>query len=371
MQLFSYHCRAGIRRVFTHKTKITMKKHYFKHIICAVITMLCLPMSVGAQTSQTTHFSQSFPLGDHDVVKAYNETTAIASAIYEGYGATKFFYNVAGRTVRTSLLRMTNVFDFVIDNDTVFYCGVDNFDNAIVGFFNIQDLFFNGGQFYYSNSFHINNGGHTNTANSFNKLVTYRDTVGKRHVVCVGKVKDMDNTYPCIVDMISDPLLGFTSYHVGIVNDITLSNSMREIQRFCTAPRPAQTDMTQDYPPCDYLVVTGVDTTQEPCLRLFNAQEPFAATGPQHTLYFTYQSQLQYVLFGNCRNSGSYQYNVELETSGVTSECMPHFRGVFTELSPLIVRSINSEVIVSGNRLNLGTIPAPVEIHEVESDCSY
>ena len=85
----------------------------------------------------------------------------------------------------------------------------------------------------------------------------------------------------------------------------------------------------------------------------------------------TYQSQTRYVLFGNCRNSGSYQYNVELETSGTVSGCMPQLTVEFDEVTPPEAHRIASELIVFDNRLNLQTMPAFIEIHEVGTDCSY
>ena len=135
-----------------------MNKMRQQTLLIALAIGLLLPVVGEAQTSQTTHFSQSFSLGDHNVVKENQYPITIASAICGESGASEFFYNVAGQSVRSAIVRATNVYDFAIDNDTVFYCGTDNFNNAIIGFFVIQDLFFNGGQFYYSNQFSVYSG---------------------------------------------------------------------------------------------------------------------------------------------------------------------------------------------------------------------
>ena len=91
--------------------------------------------------------------------------------------------------------------DFVIDNDTVFFCGKDRNGKGTIGFFNIQDLFFNGGAFYVASTFPLDPGYYVAT---LNKLITYRDATGKRHIVCIGQAAKEDRSlYPCIVDLYS------------------------------------------------------------------------------------------------------------------------------------------------------------------------
>ena len=490
-----------------------MNKMRQQTLLITLAIGLLLPVVGEAQTSQTTHFSQSFPLGDHNVVKEYQYPLTIASAICGETNTSQFFYNVAGQTVASTLVRATEVYDFAIDNDTVFYCGRYSDGSGVIGFFNIQDLFFNGGQIFFSNQFSLRD---YYFAEELYKLVTYRDTTGKRHVVCVGKAKKVrGNERPCIVDMISEPLMGFMSYNAGVVNDSTLTNSMLDITRFCTTSYPRSEDTTRDYLPCDYLIVAGVDTTKRLNIRFFDAQDPFVSSGPQnyrysfyydgsliindlnytssvliypmtdhsigvasarlnYPFYFgssnnliiseinifqllsnsstamtrrvgvnitdctritsldhfmynsatsrfavllngkssssggarsyfleanhsltsklnlltgddgdtecgdrgfsgfdTYQSQTRYVLFGNCRNSGSYQYNVELETSGTASGCMPQLAVEFSEITPPEAHRIASEVKVLGGRLNMQTMPGYLDNHEVNNDCSH
>ena len=75
------------------------------------------------------------------------------------------------------------------------------------------------------------------------------------------------------------------AYNAGMVPDLSIVKSMMDIKRFCTANYPAREDTTRDYLPRDYLIVAGTDTSHHLCLRFFNAQDPFLASGPQHTLY--------------------------------------------------------------------------------------
>lgn len=266
-----------------------MSKKVIKSALVVAVIALSFPLSTEAQTSKTSHFSQTYPLDNHNVVREYNYPVTIASAVSQ-LGISQFYYNVTGQSVVSAFLKASNVYDFVIDNDTVFYCGKENDGNGLIGFFNIQDLFFNGGRFYFSMDFPINyyNVGQDQEcyyAESFNKLVTYRDAMGKRHIVCVGQTRGNGGARPCIVDLFSDPNGAYLAYNAGMIDDTNIAGGMLDIKRFCTAAYPALDDMTRPALPCDYLVVAGVDNDSNLSLRFFDAQDPLAVTGPQNTFY--------------------------------------------------------------------------------------
>ncbi len=216
-----------------------MCKKATKYALAVMVIALLLPLSAGAQTSKTSHFSQTYPLDNHNIVREYNYPVTIASAVSQ-LGISQFYYNVTGQSVVNAFLKASNVYDFVIDNDTVFYCGKDNSGNGLIGFFNIQDLFFNGGRFYFSMDFPINNYLDENNnqeryyAESFNRLVTYRDATGKRHIVCVGQTRGNGGARPCIVDLVSDPNGAYLAYNAGMIDDTSIASSMLDINRIYT-----------------------------------------------------------------------------------------------------------------------------------------
>lgn len=323
-----------------------MSKKVIKSALVVVVIALSFPLSTGAQTSKTSHFTQTYPLDNHNVVREYNYPVTIASAVSQ-LGISQFYYNVTGQSVVSAFLKASNVYDFVIDNDTVFYCGKDNSGNGLIGFFNIQDLFFNGGRFYFSMDFPINNylDEYNNQecyyAESFNKLVTYRDATGKRHIVCVGQTRGNGGARPCIVDLFSDPNGAYLAYNAGMIDDTNIASSMLDIERFCTTTYPALDDMTRPAL-CVDKGFTGLDL---------------------------YNSKSQYVLFGKC-SGNVYQHNVGIETSGSASHCQPQTTATFNEVDSRTSHSFNSEVLILGWRNNIKSLSAMIETGNIEIDCN-
>ena len=261
-----------------------MKTRLLTACVAAFAFLIIVPATTWAQTSMSFRVGEPHMLGKHDVIKAYNYPTTISSSVLSMSNYTHFMLNNEHHGEILTLLDGCAVSDFVIENDTVFFCGKDNEDKGVIGFFSIQGHFVNGGQFFYNNYFPILNYYH---AEAFNRLVSYRDTTGRRHIVCVGKAKSNSRAglYPCIVDLFTESNGEYLAYNAGVISDTNIENSMMDIKRFCTAAYPVRDDMSGGYFPCDYLVVAGIDANQQLCLRFFNTQDPFSTSGPQDALY--------------------------------------------------------------------------------------
>ena len=258
-----------------------MKKYVIKYLATMLWLLLSVPVAT-AQSSAALHFTQGNDLEKYDIVKKYHYPSTIASSVIQGGGLTLFYYNDSSGTVRSAALRGYTVLDFEIDNDSVFFCGLDNDSNGIIGFFDIEDVYAGSGQIYVANSFRM---GTYHNPNQLYKLITYFDTSGRRHVVCVGKTSYQHVTSSCIVDMYSEPLMGFISYSAGRIDGSRIEDSQLDIVRFCTASYPLRDDTTRSYLPCDYLVTAGFRLDNKLCLRFYDAQDPLSSTGPQGTLY--------------------------------------------------------------------------------------
>ena len=260
-----------------------MRKSFICTFFSVVVLVLFSPLSAEAQTSKTYYSYQPYWLSEHDVIREYHYPVTISSSIAWRTCNSIFSYNgFNGSNYYLTFLYGYSVNDFVIENDTVFFCGKGDDENGVIGFFPIQGFLNNNVSFFVSKQIECNTGVY---ASEFNRLVTYRDTTGRRHVVSVGQATGEGKTYPCIADVFSEPMIGYLSYNAAIIDDTTLANSMMDIKRFCTEAYPAREDATRPYLPCDYLIVAGVDANDYLCLRFFNTQDLFSVTGLQNRLY--------------------------------------------------------------------------------------
>ena len=251
-----------------------------KRIFLLVICFFAISVMRG-QTSMTLSSYEPHYLGRTEVVKEYKHPVTITSSNNDDGFGTLFSYNDSSHRAYRSLFNECNVTDFAIGGDTVFFCGNGMNGRAIIGFFDIDELFFGNGLYYYWDQYSVATQFY---AEVFNKMVTYIDTNRSRHIVCVGVAKNvLGEKYPCIVDLFSENAGQYIAYNAGMIKDSLLVGSTMDIERLCSAVYGENRD--SQYPECDYLIVGGVDSKQHLTLRFFNAQNPLSMTGPQNTLY--------------------------------------------------------------------------------------
>lgn len=93
-----------------------------------------------AQTSVLAHAKMPFPI-EKTIIREYSYPTTISYLANDSCGY--FVYADASLSAICSPMDAKyNITDFVIDNDSVFFCGVNSKGRGFIGFFDINDFFF-------------------------------------------------------------------------------------------------------------------------------------------------------------------------------------------------------------------------------------
>ena len=164
--------------------------------------------------------------------------------------------------------------DFVVTNDTVFFCGTykdSKSMEACIGFFNIDTLFnaywnTQSGWQHFNEYIYVQKGFETKyrgRVSTLDKLIAYYDKYRKRHVVCIGQAEtEADELVKrdCMVDFSHDG--NMWSYNSGILNHYD-TNSLEAI-----AFVPGLLD--------DYVVTAGFEIEQSLTIRLYNPHDVFS-----------------------------------------------------------------------------------------------
>ena len=253
-----------------------------KHL-SIIIVALILGVNVYSQTSFTSLTARTYSMGnkfEHILVKEHHYPNTVTCNIYDTL--TDPFTAFGYQYIQDSSIKSRYIFlkgyivnDFDISNDSVFFCGYDSLRNAIIGFFNIDDLFFNNGDFYIQNEFytqdiyeHLNH-----RVERLNKLVTYQTQSHERHIVCIGYINDsiMSLNSGCVVDMYyrdnkeadirPSSLWGYTS---GLLYK-TLANSLLDIAIIS-----------------NWVITAGFENSNYITLRTYIPEDIFSLTGPQN-----------------------------------------------------------------------------------------
>lgn len=161
--------------------------------------------------------------------------------------------------------------DMDISLDTVFFCGrtISYPNDAIIGFFDVNEAFYNTGNVYIQTGFTAGNS--SVLIKELTRLVTYRNANYKRHVVCIGSSQN-NKPLPCIVDLTEDDIFGYNvcGYEAGHIPEATESFSDIKIV-------PGEV--------LDYIVTSGVVSMQlagkQINIRAYICDDIFRVTGPQ------------------------------------------------------------------------------------------
>lgn len=164
-------------------------------------------------------------------------------------------------------IRQGHIHDFVISDDTVFFCGENIYGTGFIGFFDINNFFNNNGEYYLIDTLPICDGYY---AAKLKKLVTYHDdnNIGNiRHVFAIGYTdhNDTHEKYGCVIDLMSDA--GYRIYNAGYVYKSTenLFTDVTEIGKYVVT--------------VGYTQVFGVD------VRVFYKNNPLQPSGIQNFVH--------------------------------------------------------------------------------------
>lgn len=207
------------------------------------------------------------------------ETTALHSISYIETPTDHYFAYYDGSSNSAKEIRINTGFsinDFVIDNDSVFFCGSNVANQACVGHFDIQD-FFNGTQSYFSTSFpfyYIDNG-MLQTISSFEQMITYEES-GHRRLATTGYISSIGSVV------------------TEIYYDLTTSIKYKIGQLSINSERIRDISLTDNY------VLTAGFTNSSPSLpiiRVYERSSMFKTGGPQDTITYFRKYGPQTVLF--------------------------------------------------------------------------
>lgn len=196
------------------------------------------------------------------IIKTYYNPQLIFSSYCYVYGTSYMGIRDNTSNLTIKLIRDCKVNDFVIANDTVFFCGRSSSGKGVIGYFDIADYFYNTGDYHIQEIFNMSDGYY---AANLKKMVTYLDHHNTRHVFAIGYTSHNDypnDNFGCVVDLM-DANDDFSYYNTSYVNksdsnifeDVTLSGK--------------------------YIVTSGFDFSGELNSRLFVKNSPFAPSGVQ------------------------------------------------------------------------------------------
>ncbi len=243
--------------------------------IVSLFTVLFIALTIGNAASAQSIMAHTLTTADveHVIVKSYNYPVTITSCNFKNTDVPSSVFIYSGANHKSLQVRLDSfvVNDFAIDNDTVFFCGQSWKGKGIIGFFNIQDLFFNSGSFRVQDEFDVYDGIITNRpVEKLIKMVTYRMTGQKRHIVSIGYAQDVFQDgyhYSCIVDMYLDQRRPVSPWYY---NSGTIHSSDSNYFKDITLAG-------------NYVVTAGFEIDQYISMRLFKANDLFSTTGPQNT----------------------------------------------------------------------------------------
>ena len=182
------------------------------------LTIIALLFCFVATTNAQSPTSASYGVNTldkllHATIKEYQYPKTICCYKYDTadnyYSAFTIQDHQLNLHIKLEFLRGYVVNDFEISNDSVFFCGYTYNSNedktkGIVGFFNINDFFFDSGSYFIQDNFVVEepNYGLTAKVERLTKLVTYIDNSGERHIVCIGySGEEVGMKMACMVDM--------------------------------------------------------------------------------------------------------------------------------------------------------------------------
>lgn len=163
----------------------------------------------------TKHLVQSY---NHPLTVHYYEDCRGGHFLLSDFNSTSICVNMDSVSVN----------DFIIMSDSVFFCGIANNGLGAVGFFDINDYFYNSHDFYFYKN--INIASANKKAQSLNRIVAYHDSHNMPHIVSIGTT---DNGEQCIVDNYIDYSFYVWYYLSGyieppsqeILTDLAVTNS--------------------------------------------------------------------------------------------------------------------------------------------------
>ena len=188
-----------------------MKKIYF--FLCGLI----MSLSAFAQTSVTVLEPDRFYKANKVLIKERHRDSLSTISCCNSKDGIKdkvtFIYSNSSMQTTEVTIDSFYVNDMVVEKDSVFFCGMHTVDKrGIIGYFKINDVFFNSGQIYIDSGFVAGENGFPIT--EFTRLIHfYRGNGSSSHIASIGTC---DRDFPCLVDF---TICSLPMYVSGCVED--------------------------------------------------------------------------------------------------------------------------------------------------------
>ena len=178
---------------------------------------LLISLSVMAQTSVTVLEPHMVNDANKVIIKERFRDSLSTIACYnsnnEEIEKVTFVYSNSSMQTIEVTIDSYYVNDMVVERDSVFFCGrMTREKQGILGYFEINDVFFGSGQIYIDSGFVA--GENNFPVIEFTRLLHfYRDNGTSSHIASIGTC---DGNYPCLVDF---TVCSLPMYVSGCVND--------------------------------------------------------------------------------------------------------------------------------------------------------
>lgn len=206
----------------------------------------------------------------HTIVRGYTYPATVSYV--ETPTAHYFAYADASTTVLNAEIDPSIfVRDFVIFEDYVYFCGLDNSQQAskgVWGWFKIQDLIASNMSYCSHRDFHCN----LQYADTLHSLVAFRDSANTLHLAVVGSVKDGNTSNrSCMLDITGSAGGSGWNYTMGITT--TSPSGYEKLTKIC---------LTDNYVVAVGSVPMGADNINH---RFHRRNNMFQSGGPQDYFY--------------------------------------------------------------------------------------
>ena len=234
-----------------------------KKIVLVLMFLVTAVTSVNSQNSVVAGANLTYWKSRDYIIRQYNYPATILCFYDNLAGNTVFSYQNSSLQMQYRVLENFRVSDFVIDEDSVFFCGMGADTIGFIGFYDINDFFFGTGNYYIQNNF-VFGPNDMYVAGNITRLVTYKSVTGNRHVVGIGYMRDYYSLeFGCLVDIVDDRVKGFLSYDVGYI-DKSFRDCFKDIIVIG-----------------DNLVTAGYEDNTFIHLRVYDKNDVFSLTGIQ------------------------------------------------------------------------------------------
>lgn len=177
----------------------------------AFLILSSFSIGVFAQSSVVAHVQLPFEI-KNTIIREHIFPATVSYVVKEDSENGVFLY--ADNSMSATYLPIDSnymVSDFVIDNDTVWFCGNIRGGKCFFGFFDINDFFFGSHKYYIaSNAFFTTQ----SLVTTLSKLVSYIDAFTVRHIVAIGTT---ELGQYCVVNVTFNAAMSSWNYETGEV----------------------------------------------------------------------------------------------------------------------------------------------------------